>query len=266
VTLRSLDIVHYKCTAVDRKRDLLPIEEDLWNVLYPFLTRLRGFATQLTQDAISLESLDEEGVDSAVRGTQPWSVRVAAVLTDFSPTVGDREHLLFFNQKEGLFTRVFLETGAAGGASDVLVTHPHRLQCGMPIHPHLGQILSFLVSLKTRIGPPLLREALSALAASIPPPAPAPAAEGAALYSSAADLSPAEMVGAAKTGRRGPGTTPSGKLSAAEKRRAGMGESKPSAKRARKCDALPANSLNFQGNFEGIVLKPFRWVATEQGA
>lgn len=37
VTLRTLDVVHFKCTAVDRKRDLLPIEEDLWGVIWPFL-------------------------------------------------------------------------------------------------------------------------------------------------------------------------------------------------------------------------------------
>lgn len=38
---RTLDIVHYKASAPDRKRDLLPIEADLWSILEPFLARVR---------------------------------------------------------------------------------------------------------------------------------------------------------------------------------------------------------------------------------
>ena len=174
VTLRTLDIVHYKCTAADRKRDLLPIEEDLWSLLCPFLKRIRGLAAQLTSDAVALESLSAGEVVDALRSTRPWSVRVAAQITEAAPTVGDREHLLFYAPQQGVFTRAFLDAPpGAASAADVLVTHPHRLQSGMPLHPPVGQILAFLLALDDRIPPQALRDALQAATRRFPAEPPA---------------------------------------------------------------------------------------------
>jgi hypothetical protein len=89
--------------ARDRKRELLPIEQQLWDVMGPFLGRIRDFAKSLNEGAVELE----QHVDSMdvvlkiLQGQAAWSLRVSAVLTDAAPAVGDREHILYYSPKNG---------------------------------------------------------------------------------------------------------------------------------------------------------------------
>ena len=136
--------------ARDRKRDLLPIEQQLWDVMGPFLHRIRDFARSLNDGAVELEQHidDEEAICSVLQGQAPWSVRISAVLTDASPAVGDREHILYYSPKHGVFTREFIDypEDEDKDSGIPLVTLPCRLQSVMPTHPSVPQVLRYLVS------------------------------------------------------------------------------------------------------------------------
>jgi hypothetical protein len=178
VILRTLDIVAYKVCVVffvlwpvsprphrrrltwtclrvqvgarDRKRDLLPIEQQLWDVMGPFLRRIRDFAMSLNDGAVGLEQHtdDEDAIYNVLQGQAPWSVRISAVLTDASPAVGDREHMLYYSPKNGVFTREFIDypDDEDKDSGIPLVTLPCRLQSVMPTHPSVPQVLRYLVS------------------------------------------------------------------------------------------------------------------------
>ncbi len=49
--------MRYKVVAQDRKRDLLPIERDLWNVLEPFLERVSCALRSVSFDADALKHM-----------------------------------------------------------------------------------------------------------------------------------------------------------------------------------------------------------------
>lgn len=136
--------------ARDRKRDLLPIEQQLWDVMGPFLRRIRDFAKSLNDGAVELEQHmdDEDAICNVLQGQAPWCVRIAAVLTDASPAVGDREHILYYSPKNGVFTREFIDypEDEDKDSGIPLVTLPCRLQSVMPTHPSVPQVLRYLVS------------------------------------------------------------------------------------------------------------------------
>eukprot|EP00291_Cryptomonas_curvata_P022800 CAMPEP_0172167868 /NCGR_PEP_ID=MMETSP1050-20130122/9815_1 /TAXON_ID=233186 /ORGANISM="Cryptomonas curvata, Strain CCAP979/52" /LENGTH=189 /DNA_ID=CAMNT_0012838715 /DNA_START=328 /DNA_END=894 /DNA_ORIENTATION=- len=98
--LRTLDVVQYKVSALDRKRPLLPVERELWSVVQPFLSSIRKFADEINQEAVSLDDLEtEEQVLEAVSGNNlPWSLSVGASASSV-PAVGDRAHDLLYAPK-----------------------------------------------------------------------------------------------------------------------------------------------------------------------
>lgn len=146
----DVDILRVQVGARDRKRDLLPIEQQLWDVMGPFLRRIRDFAMSLNDGAVGLEQHtdDEDAIYNVLQGQSPWSVRISAVLTDASPAVGDREHILYYSPKNGVFTREFIDypDDEDKDSGIPLVTLPCRLQSVMPTHPSVPQVLRYLVS------------------------------------------------------------------------------------------------------------------------
>jgi hypothetical protein len=138
--------------ARDRKRELLPIEQQLWDVMGPFLGRIRDFAKSLNEGAIGLERhIDSmDAVHKVLQGQIPWSLRVSAVLTDAAPAVGDREHILYYSPLNGVFTREFVDhpDDEDMDCGIPLVTLPCRLQSVMPTHPSVPQILRYLISIQ----------------------------------------------------------------------------------------------------------------------
>jgi hypothetical protein len=151
VMLRTLDIVAYKVGARDRKRELLPIEQQLWDVMGPFLCRIRDFAESLNEGAVELEqhkgSMD--AVYEVLKGEAPWSLNLSAVLTEAAPAVGDRKHVLYYSPKNGVFTRELVDhpDDEDKDAGIPLVTLPCRLQSVMPTHPSVPQVLRYLVTI-----------------------------------------------------------------------------------------------------------------------
>jgi hypothetical protein len=145
--LRTLDVVQYKVSALDRKRPLLPVERELWGVVQPFLSSIRKFADEINQQAVSLDDLEtEEQVLNAVRGNDlPWSLSVGASASS-APAVGDRAHVLLYAPKAGVFTRRFADPAAMP-----LVTLPCRLQNALPLFPPPARILDYLESIAPRI-------------------------------------------------------------------------------------------------------------------
>jgi hypothetical protein len=140
--------------ARDRKRELLSIEQQLWEVMGPFLCRIRDFARSLNEGAIELEKQIEsmDTVQNVMQGKTPWSIRISAVLTDAAPAVGDREHLLHYSPKHGVFTREFIDhpDDEDKDSGIPLVTLPCRLQSVMPTYPSVPQIIRYLVSIAGR--------------------------------------------------------------------------------------------------------------------
>ena len=149
VTLQEVQV-----GARDRKRELLPIEQQLWEVMGPFLCRIRDFARSLNEGAIELEKQIEsmDTVYNVMQGKTPWSIRISAVLTDAAPAVGDREHLLHYSPKHGVFTREFIDhpDDEDKDSGIPLVTLPCRLQSVMPTYPSVPQIIRYLVSIAGR--------------------------------------------------------------------------------------------------------------------
>jgi hypothetical protein len=145
--LRTLDVVQYKVSALDRKRPLLPVERELWGVVQPFLSSIRKFADEINQQAVSLDDLEtEEQVFNAINGNdQPWSLSVGASASS-APAVGDRAHVLLYAPKAGVFTRRFADPAAMP-----LVTLPCRLQNSLPLFPPSARILDYLESIAPRI-------------------------------------------------------------------------------------------------------------------
>jgi hypothetical protein len=145
--LRTLDVVQYKVSALDRKRPLLPVERELWSVVQPFLSSIRKFADEINQQAVSLDDLEtEEQVVEAVSGSDlPWSLSVGASASSV-PAVGDRAHVLLYAPKAGVFTRRFADPAAMP-----LVTLPCRLQNSLPLFPPPARILDYLESIAPRI-------------------------------------------------------------------------------------------------------------------
>lgn len=174
VILRTLDIVAYKVGARDRKRELLPIEQQLWDVMGPFLCRIRDFAKSLNEGAIELEQKIEsmDAVHEVLQSQTPWSLRVSAVLTDAAPAVGDREHILYYSPKHGVFTREFLDhpDDQDKDSGIPLVTLPCRLQSVMPTYPSVPQVLRYLVSIAERVANEELRKQFKTLAGKCPVP------------------------------------------------------------------------------------------------
>jgi hypothetical protein len=144
-------VVRVQVGARDRKRELLPIEQQLWDVMGPFLCRIRDFAKSLNEGAIELEQKIEsmDAVHEVLQSQTPWSLRVSAVLTDAAPAVGDREHILYYSPKHGVFTREFLDhpDDQDKDSGIPLVTLPCRLQSVMPTYPSVPQVLRYLVSI-----------------------------------------------------------------------------------------------------------------------
>ncbi len=161
--LRTLDVVQYKVSALDRKRPLLPVERELWGVVQPFLSSIRKFADEINQQAVSLDDLEtEEQVLKAVScNNLPWSLSVGASASS-APAVGDRAHILLYAPKAGVFTRRFADPAAMP-----LVTLPCRLQNSLPLFPAPARILDYLESIAPRITSPrtlqYLRQALRRL-------------------------------------------------------------------------------------------------------
>lgn len=122
--------------ARDRKRELVPIEQQLWDVMGPFLCRIRDFAKSLNKGALDLEQYVHQlhAVDNVLQGQTPWSVRISAVLTTAAPAVGDREHILYYSPQNGVFTREFVDhpDDEDKDCGIPLVTLPCRLQNVMP--------------------------------------------------------------------------------------------------------------------------------------
>mmetsp|Transcript_1484 Transcript_1484/g.3031 ORF Transcript_1484/g.3031 Transcript_1484/m.3031 type:complete len:372 (-) Transcript_1484:255-1370(-) len=170
--LRTLDIVQYKVSAQDRKRELLPIEQDLWNVVEPFLCRINNFSQHLISGSSVLDEMNsKEEVLTAMKEDIPWCLTVDAIVSHSAPSVGDREHILHFSPKAGVFVREFIDADEGFGSavtSVPLVTLPCRLQNDMPIHPPLPQTLQFLSSILPRISSLALRDAISNLSAEMP--------------------------------------------------------------------------------------------------
>ena len=168
VLLRTLDIVAYKVFARDRKRELLPIEQQLWDVMRPFLGRIKDFAKSLNVGALELEHHMEspEVLFDALCAQAPWSVKVSAVVSDASPAAGDREHILYYSPKNGVFTREFIDhpDDEDRDAGIPLVTLPCRLQSVLPTHPSVAQVLRYLVSIAARIESAKLRAMVEVLA------------------------------------------------------------------------------------------------------
>jgi len=174
VILRTLDIVAYKVGARDRKRELLPIEQQLWDVMGPFLGRIRDFAKSLNEGAIGLERhIDSmDAVHKVLQGQAAWSLRVSAVLSDAAPAVGDREHILYYSPPNGVFTREFVDhpDDEDMDCGIPLVTLPCRLQSVMPTHPSVPQILRYLTSIQDRVESVELRKVFQSLAERYPLP------------------------------------------------------------------------------------------------
>jgi len=174
VILRTLDIVAYKVVARDRKRELLPIEQQLWDVMSPFLGRIRDFAKSLNEGAMELEQhVDSmDAVLEILQAQTAWSLRVSAVLTDAAPAVGDREHILYYSPKNGVFTREFVDhpDDEDKDCGIPLVTLPCRLQSVMPTHPSVPQVLRYLVSIQDRVASAELRGLFRSLAEKFPVP------------------------------------------------------------------------------------------------
>ena len=45
------------------------------------------------------ELQSQEAMQAAMQSDKPWSLRIDAVLTDVAPTVGDRDHELYYSPK-----------------------------------------------------------------------------------------------------------------------------------------------------------------------
>mmetsp|Transcript_60779 Transcript_60779/g.143396 ORF Transcript_60779/g.143396 Transcript_60779/m.143396 type:complete len:389 (+) Transcript_60779:197-1363(+) len=170
--LRTLDIVQYKVSAHDRKRELLTIEQELWNVVEPFLCRINGFAQFLITDSTALDELSScDAVMAALKEDKPWCITVDAIVSQSSPSLGDREHVLHYSPRAGVFVREFIDADEGygiAGTSIPLVTLPCRLQSDMTVHPPLPQLLQFLSSILPRVAAPSLRDAISILSAQFP--------------------------------------------------------------------------------------------------
>ena len=150
--LRCLDMIVYKVHAHDRRRELLKVELELWNVIEPCLKRISTFADKLTEHSCALENLRtvEEGMN-LLASDRPWNVHIKANHTDKSPTVGDREHYLHFNPKAGIFVRKYVEDQGDGHRHVTpLVTLPFRLQSILPQHPQPKMIVSYLATVTDR--------------------------------------------------------------------------------------------------------------------
>jgi len=163
--LRTLDIVHYKVSAPDRKRELLPIERDLWSVLGPFLGRIKRFAEEQIEGHVRLSDLSSaEDMQAAMQAQAPWCVKLDAVHAEASPTVGDREHELYYSPKSGMFIRRITDGDRSLETVIPLVTLPCRLNSAMSTHPPLCRILDYLSSVSSRIQSPSVRLAIQDLA------------------------------------------------------------------------------------------------------
>ena len=184
--LRTLDIVQYKVSALDRKRDLLPVERDLWSVVQPFLVSIRKFTEELNENAVSLDDFEtaDDMLLAVNSAEKPWGLAVGPAPSP-APAVGDRAHNLLYSPRVGVFTRQFLEP-----SSMPLVTLPCRLQNSLPLFPSPERILDYLESIADRIVSQrtldLLRQARRRL------PAEASPAEVAASSAPAPDEAPAE--------------------------------------------------------------------------
>eukprot|EP00284_Hemiselmis_tepida_P009063 CAMPEP_0174928454 /NCGR_PEP_ID=MMETSP1355-20121228/23542_1 /TAXON_ID=464990 /ORGANISM="Hemiselmis tepida, Strain CCMP443" /LENGTH=313 /DNA_ID=CAMNT_0016174615 /DNA_START=57 /DNA_END=995 /DNA_ORIENTATION=- len=165
--LRTLDLLQFKVSAPDRKKELLPIEKHLWSVLEPFLEKIRKCSEEIIQGHVDLASLGSEGlVQQALQGSAPWCVRLSAVHTEAPPTVGDQEHDLFYSPRAGLFTR------RVAASSLPLMTLPCRLNSAMSAHPPLSRILDYLCSVGARIHSRTVADAVRGLAERHPVPPP----------------------------------------------------------------------------------------------
>ena len=140
--LRMLDVVQYKKLSPDRKKALLPVERELWDVAAPFICLIRQFAGQLKQDSESLDDLEtEEAIRATLYGAKSWSICLNSV-------ENEREHTLFYNSQHGVFMQKFND----GGCTIPLVTLPCRLKNFMPLaHPSVPLILKYLESISDRI-------------------------------------------------------------------------------------------------------------------
>jgi len=170
--LRTLDIVQYKVSAQDRKRELLAVERELWNVVEPFLARINGFAQYLVTDSTALEDLTTcDTILSVLKADKPWCITVDAMVSHSSPSVGDREHILHYSPRAGVFVREFIDADEGyglAGTSIPLVTLPCRLHKDMPVHPPVSLVLQLLCSLLPRVRSEALRDAITHLATQFP--------------------------------------------------------------------------------------------------
>jgi hypothetical protein len=186
--LRTLDIVQYKVSAVDRKRDLLPVERDLWSIVHPFLSSIRKFTEELNENAVALDDYDtvDDVLTALCSADKPWSISVGPAPSP-APAVGDRAHMLLYSPQVGVFTRRFPDASAMP-----LVTLPCRLQNGLQLFPSPDRILDYLESISDRIESQrtleLLRQARRKLPAETSSQAnPAPSAAAASSHDAAAN-------------------------------------------------------------------------------
>lgn len=127
--------------------------------------QIKRFAEEQIEGHVRLSDLStKEEMEAAMEASAPWCVKLDAVHAEASPTVGDREHELYYSPKSGMFIRRITDGDRSLETVIPLVTLPCRLNSAMSTHPPLCRILEYLSSVSGRIQSPAVRLAIVDLA------------------------------------------------------------------------------------------------------
>ena len=123
--------------------------------------QIKRFAEEQIEGHVQLSDLSSaEDMQAAMQAQAPWCVKLDAVHAEASPTVGDREHELYYSPKSGMFIRRITDGDRSLETVIPLVTLPCRLNSAMSTHPPLCRILDYLSSISSRIQSPSVRLAV----------------------------------------------------------------------------------------------------------
>lgn len=137
--VRTLDAVKFKLHSPGRKKDLSPVERELWSCVEPILDRFRTFCSSLIKESIDFDTIEDEAtIKNAIRGSRPWC---------FSVSEGKVVAKFYYVPEAGLIIREY------PGLYDALplATLPRRLSISMGSRPCLSELLSYLKTLAGKI-------------------------------------------------------------------------------------------------------------------